>query len=240
MSTPAQDTRTRPRPGDELVLDVDGLAFGGAGVARADGYVVFVDGAVPGDRVRAHVYKAKRAYGHARAVEVLEASAQRIEPAADHPGAPWQVLPYERQLAVKSEQVGDALRRIGRLEGLELEPIVAAEQPWRYRNKVEFSFGTGVEGELVCGFHAPGRWNDIVPMTDCKLVSERVNELREEVLAFCKGYMAWDRRDQRGFLRNLVVREGGRRGQPQVRLVPPPGKLDVDGFIDAVDTDGLW
>src|SRR3954447_4620527 len=243
MSTPAQQpTRTHPRPGDHLVLDVDALAFGGAGVARADGYVVFVDGAVPGDRVRAHVYKAKRAYGHARAVEVLVPSAQRIEPAADHPGAPWQVLPYERQLAVKSEQVGDALRRIGRLEDFELEPIVAAEEPWRYRNKVEFSFGTDDEGGLVCGFHAPGRWNDIVDMTDCKLVSERVNALREQVVTFCRehGLPAWDRKTHRGFLRNLVIREGRRTGQTQVRLITSPGKLDVDALIAAVDADGLW
>src|SRR3954447_21213577 len=241
MSTPAQQpTRTHPRPGDHLVLDVDALAFGGAGVARADGYVVFVDGAVPGDRVRAHVYKAKRAYGHARAVEVLVPSAQRIEPAADHPGAPWQVLPYERQLAIKTEQVDEALRRIGRLDGFELQPIVPAVQQWRYCNKFEFSFGTGEDGELVCGFHAPGRWNDIVDMDDCKLASERVNELRRQVLAFCKGYLPWDRRDQRGFLRNLVIREGRRTGQTQVRLVTSPGKLDVDGFIDAVDADGLW
>src|SRR3954453_10355731 len=143
MSTPAQDTRTRPRPGDELVLDVGALAFGGAGVARADGYVVFVDGAVPGDRVRAHVYKAKRAYGHARAIEVLEPSPERVEPVADHPGAPWQVLPYERQLEVKQEQVDDALTRIGRLEGYELAPIVPAAEFWRYRNKLEYSFGEG-------------------------------------------------------------------------------------------------
>ena len=74
--------------------------------------------------------------------------------------------------------------------GYELEPIVPADEQWRYRNKVEFSFGTGAEGELVCGFHAPGRWNEIVPMGDCKLVSERVNELREQVLAFCRGYGA--------------------------------------------------
>ena len=99
----------------------------------------------------------------------------------------WQVLPYERQLEVKAAQVDEALRRIGRLDGFELEPIVPAEQQWRYRNKVEFSFGTGEEGELVCGFHAPGRWNDIVPMADCMLVSERVNALREQVLAFCHG-----------------------------------------------------
>ena len=115
-------------------------------------------------------------------------------------------------------------------------------EQWRYRNKVEFSFGAGADGELVCGFHAPGRWNDIVPMDDCMLVSERVNELRRAGAARSahRAYMPWDRRDQRGFLRNLVIREGRRTGQTQVRLVTSPGKLDVDGFIDAVDADGLW
>jgi 23S rRNA (uracil1939-C5)-methyltransferase len=79
-------------------------------------------------------------------------------------------------------------------------------------------------------------------MVDCKLASERSNELREQVLAFCReqGLGAWDRRDQRGFLRNLVIREGRRTGQTQVRLVTSPGKLDIDGLIAAVDADGIW
>ena len=242
MSTPAQQpTRTRPRPGDELVLDVDALAFGGAGVARADGYVVFVDGAVPGDRVRAHVYKAKRAYGHARAVEVLEPSAQRIEPAADHPGAPWQVLPYERQLAVKSEQVDEALRRIGKLDGFELLPIVPAVQQWRYRNKLEYSFGNGPGGELVCGFHAPGRWDRIVPLEDCLLASERGNAVRDQVVGWARahGLSAHDRRSREGELRNLIVREGRRTGEVQVRLVTAPADLPLDALADAVQADSL-
>jgi 23S rRNA (uracil1939-C5)-methyltransferase len=235
-------TSTRPSRGDVLELTIDSLAHGGNGVARHDGYVVFVAGAVPGDRVRAVVGKAKKAYAEARAVEIVAPSPDRVPPLADHPGAPWQVLPYERQLAVKAEQVDDALTRIGRLSGYELEPIVPAVETWRYRNKVEYSFGTGENGELVCGFHAPGRWNDIVPMTDCKLVSERSNAAREQVLAFCRrhGLTAWDRRDHRGFLRNLVVREARRTGQLQVRLVTSPGKLDVDGLIAALDCDGLW
>src|SRR3954451_9765568 len=236
----APATFTRPSRGDVLELTIDSLAHGGNGVARLEGYVVFVAGAVPGDTVRAVVGKSKKAYAEARAIELIAPSSDRVPAFADHPGAPWQVLPYERQLEVKAEQVADALRRIGRLEDFELEPIVAADEQWRYRNKVEFSFGTGEDGELVCGFHAPGRWNEIVPMTDCKLVSEKVNELREQVLAFCKGYQAWDRRDHRGFLRNLVIREGRRTGQTQVRLITSPGKLDVDGLIDAVDADGLW
>src|SRR3954467_15554633 len=94
-------TRTRPRPGDELELTVESLAHGGAGVARLDGYVVFVQGAVPGDRARARAANSRRGYGEARAVEILEPSPERIEPRAPHPGAPWQVLPYERQLAEK-------------------------------------------------------------------------------------------------------------------------------------------
>ena len=146
----------RPARGDLLDLTVDSLAFGGAGVARLDGYVVFVQDGLPGDRVRAEVQNSKRAYAQARAVEILEPSPDRIAPRAAHPGAPWQVLPYERQLEVKQAQVEDALRRIGRLEGFELEPIMPAVEQWRYRNKLEYSFGTGHAGELVCGFHAPG------------------------------------------------------------------------------------
>src|ERR1700749_4566952 len=100
----ASTPQTRPQRGDELELTIDALAFGGAGVARSDGYVVFVSGAVPGDRVRAVIGKRKRAYAEARPPEILEPSPDRIAPAAAHPGAPWQVLAYERQLEVKFGQ----------------------------------------------------------------------------------------------------------------------------------------
>jgi 23S rRNA (uracil1939-C5)-methyltransferase len=235
-------SQARPSRGDELELTVDSLAHGGNGVARHDGYVVFVAGAVPGDRVRAVVGKAKKAYAEARAVEIVEPSPDRIAPRAHHPGAPWQVLPYERQLEVKAEHVREALARIGHLDGFELEPIVPAVEEWRYRNKVEFSFGTGPDGELVCGFHAPGRWDQILPLDDCLLVSERVNAIRQQVLEYAVGHQltAWDRREQRGFLRNLVIREGRRTGELQVRLVTSPGRLDTDALVDAVPCDGLF
>ena len=141
----AAPSSSRPRRGDELELVVDTLAYGGNGVARRDGYVVFVAGGLPGDRVRAVVGKSKKAYAEARAVEILEPSPDRLPEVADHPGAPWQVLPYERQLEVKAAQVEEALTRLGRLEGYELEPIVPATEQWRYRNKLEYSFGTGDE-----------------------------------------------------------------------------------------------
>jgi 23S rRNA (uracil1939-C5)-methyltransferase len=211
----------RPERGDELELSIDALAHGGEGIARlgAGGYVVFVAGAIPGDRVRALVYKRKRNYAHARTLEVLEPSPERIPPRADHPGVPWQVLPYERQLQIKHAQVDDALRRIGGLEGFELEPIVPALETWRYRNKLEYSFGNGTgaaqetageddeheagdggghasaDGELQCGFHAPAGWNRVVPIEDCLLASELGNRARRIALHWCReqGLRAWER-----------------------------------------------
>jgi len=239
----AEAAAARPSVGDELVLRVESLAFGGDGVARTDGgYVVFVAGGFPGDLVRARVHDRKRAYAHARAVELLEPGPDRVAPLADHPGAPWQVLSYERQLAVKQALLDDALRRIGRLDGFALEPIVPAAEQWRYRNKLEYSFGVDADGTLICGFHAPGSWRWIEPVEDCLLASERGNEARREVLAFCRGrgLGALDRRSGEGFLRNLVVREGRRTGQLQVRLVTGPGELDGDGLAAAVRCDGLF
>jgi 23S rRNA (uracil1939-C5)-methyltransferase len=233
---PATSTPSRPHRGDELELTVDTLAHGGAGVARHDGYVVFVAGGIPGDRVRVEVGKAKRAYAEARVLEVISPSPDRIEPLAKHPGAPWQVIPYERQLQIKQEQVDDALRRIGHLDGYELEPIIPAVEQWRYRNKLEYSFGTEIDGRLICGFHAPGRWEEIVEIADCLLASERGNLAREQVVAWCReqGLEAYNRRTSQGFLRNLVVREGRRTGEIQVRLVTSGGRLDGDSFQAAV------
>jgi 23S rRNA (uracil1939-C5)-methyltransferase len=235
--------KTRVERGQELELTVDSLAFGGAGVARRDGYVVFVRDAVPGDRVRAVVTKRKKAYAEARTVALLEAGPERIEAVAAHPGAPWQVLPYERQISVKAEQIDDALRRIGRLDGFDLEPLVPAAEQWRYRNKLEYSFGTSDDGELVCGFHAPGSWERIEHVDDCLLASEPGNEARRAALRWCRerGLGAYDRRAQTGLLRNLVVREGRRTGDMQVRLVTSDESVALDGFAEAVGAGSvLW
>ena len=130
------------------------------------------------------------------------------------PGAPWQGLPYESQLAHKQEQVDEALPRIGGLDGFELEEIVAALEQWRYRNKLEYSFGE-LDGEPNLGFHARGRWDRIVGVEDCRLASEAGNAARNEVRDWARreSIPAYDRREREGVLRNLVVREG-RRTRP--------------------------
>jgi 23S rRNA (uracil1939-C5)-methyltransferase len=276
----ARGPAARPQRGDELELTIESLAFGGEGVARLGdgGYVVFVAGAIPGDRVRAIVHKRKRSYAHARTIAVLEPSPERIEPLAHHPGVAWQVLPYERQLQVKQAQVDEALRRIGHLDGFALREIVPAVEQWRYRNKLEYSFGEadldgdGAPGELVCGFHAPAGGNRVTPIDDCLLASERGNRAREVALEWCRaqGLTAWDRGrpaavesrasrpngqsggresrrrghrhdertgpapDGRARLRNLVVREGRRSGQLQVRIVTTRGELEAGELAAAL------
>jgi 23S rRNA (uracil1939-C5)-methyltransferase len=250
-TAPAQ---ARPQRGDELELQIDSLAFGGEGVARLgdSGYVVFVAGAIPGDRVRAVVHKRKRSYAHARTLEVLSPSAERIAPRAAHPGVAWQVLPYERQLEIKHGQVREALERIGHLEGFELEEIVPAAEQWRYRNKLEYSFGNAEGGGLLCGFHAPAGGNAVVAMDDCLLASELGNRARELAAGWCRaqGLTAWERGgggpararearigpapDGRVRLRNLVVREGRRTGRLQVRIVTTDGELDAGGLAAAL------
>jgi 23S rRNA (uracil1939-C5)-methyltransferase len=235
----------------QLELEIDSLAFGGRGVARAGGLVVFVSGALPGDLVRAEVTKSKRRFAEARAVELLRPAADRVADTCVHegepcPGAPWQGLPYEAQLGHKQEQVGDALRRIGGLDGFELEEIVPAVERWRYRNKLEYSFGE-VEGEPTLGFHARGRWDRIVGVEDCMLASEAGNAARNEVRDWARreSVPAYDRRAREGVLRNLVVREGRRTGQIQTRLVTSPARfakppVDLHTVIegDSGGTDG--
>ncbi|CAB4878034.1 unannotated protein [freshwater metagenome] len=110
-------------------------------------------------------------------------------------------------------------------------------EQWRYRNKLEYSFGQGQEGELICGFHAPGSWSRIESLEDCLLASARGNELRTRALEALRAQdlRPYDRREQNGFLRNLIVREGVRTGQAQLRLVTSPGPFDTDAFTAALE-----
>jgi len=248
---PGEIAAARPRRGERLEVEVDSLAFGGRGVARAEGFVVFVAGGLPGDRVVAEVTKAKRRFAEARAVELLRPAPDRIADQCVHegepcPGAPWQGLPYEQQLSQKSEQAADALRRIGELDGFELEPIEPAIEQWRYRNKLEYTFGER-DGEVVLGFHARGRWDVVVGVEDCRLASERGNEARNRIRDWARleAIPAYDRRARDGVLRNLVAREGWRTGQIQTRLVTSPAgfpkpPVDLHTVIegDSGGTDG--
>ena len=227
------------RTGEELELRIDSLAYGGNGVARTNGFVVFVRRGLPGDTVRARVTKVKRSHAEATALEVVQAGAPRVEaPCAHYPacgGCRFQDLAYEAQLEAKAEQVADALGRIGRFADFELEPAVPAESIFHYRNKLEYSFTSGSEGAGL-GFHRAGRWDEVLDVERCWLTTDLGNAIRNAVRewAQAEGLAAFDQETQRGYLRHLVVREGRNTGQALVVLVTAPGRLPEESFVAAL------
>jgi len=215
---------------EELELRIDSLAYGGNGVARLDGFVVFVRRGLPGDRVLARVTKVKRSHAEALAVDVLEPGPARVEaPCSHYPacgGCRFQDLAYDAQLAAKEAWVADSLRRIGGLPDPPLEPAVPAESPFHYRNKLEYSFTSTPSGPAL-GFHRAGRWDEVLEIERCWLTTDLGNAVRRAVVQWARSQSleAFSQADQTGYLRHLVVREGRNTGQVLVVLVTAPGEL---------------
>ena len=222
--------------GDELELSVDSLAFGGNGVARLDGFVVFVRRGLPGDLVRARVTKVRRSHAEATALAVLEPGAGRIEAPCDHypacGGCRFQDLAYDVQLREKEAQVRDALVRLGGIADPPLEPALPAESQFHYRNKFEYSFAPSADGPVL-GFHRAGRWDEVLDIRECWLATELGNGLRDAARAWAREQRleAYDQATHKGFLRHLVVREGRNTGQALVVIVTSPGKLPEESFV---------
>ncbi len=224
----------------ELELQIDSLAYGGNGVARLDGFVVFVRRGLPGDTVRARVTNVKRNHAEALAVEVVEPGPQRVDaPCAHYPacgGCRFQDLAYEAQAAAKEEQVRQALRRIGGLEDPPLEPILPAEEVFHYRNKMEYSFTQTPFGPAL-GLHKAGRWDEVLEVERCWLTTDLGNAIRESVRDWARAEQlpVYDQAEHTGYLRHLVVREGRNTGQALVQLVTSPGDLQgADRLVEAL------
>ncbi|MBA3329335.1 MAG: 23S rRNA (uracil(1939)-C(5))-methyltransferase RlmD [Actinobacteria bacterium] len=220
----------------ELELHVDSLAYGGNGVARANGFVVFVRRGLPGDTVRARVTKVKRSHAEALATEVLEPGPLRVEaPCAHYPacgGCRFQDLAYDAQVAAKGDQVAEALRRIGGLVDPPLAPIVPAESVFHYRNKMEYSFTQTSDGPAL-GLHRAGRWDEVLEIERCWLTTDLGNAIRNAVRDWAReeGLEAYDQAAGTGYLRHLVVREGRNTGQTLVQLVTAAGERFEAGYF---------
>ncbi len=228
------------RKGEELQLRVDSLAYGGSGVARHDGFVVFVRGGVPGDEVRARVTKVKRGFAESVATGIVAPSPSRVEAPCRHfgvcGGCRFQDLAYEVQVAEKERQVRDALVRIGRFVDPPLEPIVPAASHFGYRNKLEYSFTTNEDGLVDLGFHRAGRWDEVIGIEECLLTTDLGNAIRIAVRGWAReeSLEAYDQESGKGYLRHLVVREGRNTGQVLVVLVTAPGERFEAGYLTDV------
>ncbi|CAN5730941.1 23S rRNA (uracil(1939)-C(5))-methyltransferase RlmD [soil metagenome] len=228
------------RRGEELELQIDSLAYGGNGVSRLNGFVVFVRGGLPGDRVRARVTKTKRGFAEATAVAVLEPSTERVEAPCPHfgvcGGCRFQDLDYAAQAAAKEQQVRDSLVRIGRIVEAPVEPIVPAASLYHYRNKLEYSFTAGEDG-IDLGFHRAGRWDEVIGLDVCLLTTDLGNSVREAVRDWAREEKleAYDQANGEGYLRHLVYREGRNTGQALAVLVTAPGeRFETGYFVDVL------
>jgi 23S rRNA (uracil1939-C5)-methyltransferase len=230
--------------GAEVELTIEKFADRGKSLTRLDGYVVFVEGAVPGDRVRARVFRRKKAFAEARLLEVIEPSPLRTEPRCEYfwscGGCKWQHVRYEAQREMKRQAVEEALVHAGGFDleamGVEVRPAIGADEDrvYFYRNKMEFSFAAGrwltdweiasgedLDRDFALGLHVPGRFDKVLDLRACYLQSEWSARLVNGVRAFAKaqGWKPWDTRRQRGYLRHLVVRQPEHTADRMVNLV---------------------
>lgn len=207
---------------------VENYAAEGKSLARRDGKVIFIEGVVPGDVVDVKLGKNKKDWAEGHPLKFHQYAKERVEPFCQHfgvcGGCQWQMLPYEKQLHYKHQQVKDNLERIGKIPLPELLPIVGAMEDKFYRNKLEFTFSTKeftperpalseFSGEKAnpgsaLGFHAKGFFDKVVQIEKCWLQPEPQNELRNALrdFAYEKGYSFYDFREHRGLLRNLQFR----------------------------------
>jgi 23S rRNA (uracil1939-C5)-methyltransferase len=217
----------RPRRGDAITVLIDDLAFGGEGVGRVNGYVVFVRGGIPGDRVTVRLTEARARYGRGGIEAVEVPSPDRVQAPCPYfgrcGGCRLQHVAYPAQLAFKEKQVRDCLERLGGLPAFELRPILPAPETLGYRNKMEFTVAPTAAGPAL-GLHAADRYDVVLDIERCLLQSDVMNtllaETREAVRA--RGISVYEPTpdgEGRGLLRFVTLREGQRTGQAMVNLV---------------------
>lgn len=243
---------------EEVTVDIIGLTHDGEGVGRADGFTLFIQGALPGERVRAKVMKVKKQYGYARLEEMLDASPARVEPlCAIHKecgGCQLQHFDYPAQLEWKRQHVVDNLVRIGKLKvagegtrldgeaasasaGITVHPTIGMDEPWRYRNKAAVPVGaSSTDGGLLAGFYARGS-HRIIDMDDCLIQHEQNDEVIRVVKRIGRelGVTPYDEETGRGVLRHVMARTGVVTGEIMVVLITNSKKLpQADQWVERI------
>lgn len=213
---------------EKLVIKIEDIGVNGEGIGKVAGYTLFVKDALIGDTVEAVITKAKKNYGYAKMLKVLEPSPHRVEKrcpvARQCGGCQIQELSYEAQLDFKTKKVYGNLERIGGFspEFLDsvMEPICGMESPFNYRNKAQFPIGTDKEGNIVTGFYA-GRTHQIIPNMECALGVDVNKEILKIIVDFMNEnhISAYDETTQRGLVRHVLIRYGFKTGEIMVCLV---------------------
>lgn len=203
---------------------VENFAAEGKSIAKIDGKVLFIENAIPGDKVDVRIYKSKKNFMEGVSIKFHELSSLRLEPFCPHfgvcGGCKWQNVNYQTQTQYKHQQVIDQLTKIGKVDIPEILPILPSKETVFYRNKLEYTFSNSrwlTQEEInsqedftrnALGFHIPGRFDKIVDVETCFLQPEPSNTIRNIIKEYArsKGLTFFDLKKQEGFLRNLIIR----------------------------------
>jgi len=238
-------------PKQELRLSIETVASDGRGVARVEGYVVFVDGGVQGDLLEVRIRRRRRRFAEAEIVAVIEPGGERRTPRCRYAGVcggcQWQHIDYQAQLELKRRHVLDAMERIGAVPIPPVQPVVGMSDPFYYRNKMEFSFGDrwmereeletvrdlepGSGERFALGLHIPQRFDKVLDVEECHLQSVRSTQIVNAVRSFARErrLSVYSTLTHRGFLRNLVIRESRHTAEVMVNIVTSQDRPEVMG-----------
>lgn len=241
MTTSPVFTPSLFKKGDLIELDIEKLVLGGLGLGLKDNFRVFVERALPGQRVKALITQKKPQYALAEIQEVLRESPLTIAPKCPYfatskminekkpscGGCLWQNLTYDEQLRQKENQVKETLQKIGRISDLKVEPIIGSPSPWFYRNKIELSFGLNQGNNVDFGFRERGKFHSIIPIESCAIFDEKLPMVLDCIRRYVKmtDLEPFDfAKRPNGFWQFLILRRGVKTGEWMINFVTRPGQ----------------
>lgn len=226
-------------------IEVASYAAEGKCISKVDGKAIFISKTVPGDIVDVLLAKNKKDWAEGSAIRFEKLSELRIDPFCSHfgvcGGCQWQMLPYSLQLEYKHKQVVETLKRIAKVEMPEISPIIGSQETLHYRNKLEFTFSNKkyllphelndediTANQNVGGFHAKGFFDKVVDISNCHLMAEPSNQIRNTVKEFCirNNIEFYDIRMHTGFIRNMMVRVAT-TGEVMVNVIVAKNEINV-------------
>ena len=225
------------KKGQLITLEISHIAFGGKGLAKPDGFAVFVDKAVPGDVVQAQITRKKKNYAEARVVELLASSSDRIDSACRYSGycggCKWQFLDYEKQLVYKRQHVAEALAHIGGIETVLVHETIPSKRLFGYRNKMEFSCSDrrwvlpnemdrdDLDRTFALGLHVPGTFNKVIDTEVCLLHPPLGNDILAYIRQAIRGseLAPYGLKSHAGYWRFVMLRNSAFYGHWMVNIV---------------------
>ncbi|WP_139903933.1 23S rRNA (uracil(1939)-C(5))-methyltransferase RlmD [Clostridium thermarum] len=223
----------------ELIVDIISEGYEGEGVAKPEGFPIFVPGALKGEKVKIRLVKVSRNHGYGKLIEILEPSKERVEPVCPIykrcGGCQLQHMSYEEQLRFKKNRVTDCLERIGKLKDVVIHPTLGMDNPLRYRNKVQLPVGRG-ETEPAIGFYA-ARSHEIINLQQCYIQHQVGDEVVRLTRSWMKEYniQAYDEESGCGIVRHVMIRKGFKSGEAMVVLVTNTAKFPhKEEFINLI------